>query len=41
MTVTATAKRRRTQARMFNGRKVSRLDFKRRMLAQRRTGKKG
>jgi hypothetical protein len=40
MTVTATAKRRRRQMRLLNGRKVNRLDFKRKLMAQSR-GKKG
>jgi hypothetical protein len=40
MTVTATAKRRRSEARMINGRKASRLDKKRMLIAQSRTRKK-
>ncbi len=37
MTVTATAKRRRREAKMINGRKASRLDKKRMLLAAART----
>lgn len=41
MTVCATAKRRRRQARMINGRKPNRLDLKRKMIAMaRERGKK-
>src|ERR1039458_10855126 len=36
MSATSTAKRRRRQARLLNGRKVSRLDFKRKLLSQKR-----
>jgi len=41
MTVCATAKRRRRQAKMINGRKPNRLDMKRKMIAMSRDrGKK-
>lgn len=40
MTVCATAKRRRRQARMRNGRKMDRLDLKRKIIAQARARKK-
>jgi hypothetical protein len=40
MTVCATAKRRRRQARLLNGRKVNRLDFKRKLMAQSRVNRK-
>lgn len=41
MTVTATAKRRRRQARMLNGRKIDRIDFKRKLVSMaRERGKK-
>lgn len=36
MTVTATAKRRRSQARLRNGRKLSKADFKEMLLAKTR-----
>lgn len=39
MTVTATAKRRRRQAKMNNGRKINRVEFKRMIIAKMR-GKK-
>lgn len=39
MTVTATAKRRRREAKMINGRKADRLDQKRMMIAQARARK--
>lgn len=39
MTVCATAKRRRRQMRLLNGRKVDRLDFKRKLIAQARGNK--
>lgn len=38
MTVTATAKRRRRQARMVNGRKVKNLELKRVQVAKRKGG---
>ena len=40
MTVTATAKRRRRQARMLDGRKIDRIDFKRKMMAKARERRK-
>lgn len=40
MTVQATAKRRRRQAKMINGRKVNKLDFKRMLIAKARERKK-
>lgn len=40
MTVCATAKRRRRQARMINGRRPNRLDQKRMMIAKSREKKK-
>jgi hypothetical protein len=36
MSTTSTAKRRRRQARLINGRKPNRLDFKRMMMAKNR-----
>lgn len=40
MTVCSTAKRRRRQARMRNGRKIDRIDFKRHMQAMARERRK-